>query len=91
MGQQLEGLLAELAATHPDLIEGVRGWGLLRGMVLREGGPTAPQVVQAAMEEGLLLVPAGPRVVRIVPPLIIQPRHLRTLVQRLGQALQRLR
>jgi acetylornithine/N-succinyldiaminopimelate aminotransferase len=89
MGERLEHLLAELQASHPTLIEGVRGWGLLRGVVLREGGPTAPQVVQAAMDEGLLLVPAGTRVVRIVPPLVIRPRHLRTLVKRLGRALER--
>ena len=89
MGELLEQLLAELAAAHPGLIEGVRGWGLLRGVVLQEGGPSAVQVVQAAMEEGLLLVPAGTRVVRIVPPLVIRPRHLRTLVKRLGRALER--
>ena len=41
------------------------------------------------MEEGLLLVPAGTRVVRIVPPLVIRPRHLRTLVKKLGRALER--
>jgi acetylornithine aminotransferase len=89
MGELLEELLAELAATHPGLIEGVRGWGLLRGVVLREDGPAAAQVVQAAMQEGLLLVPAGTRVVRIVPPLVIRPRHLRTLVKKLGRALER--
>jgi len=89
MGELLESLLAELAASHPGLIEGVRGWGLLRGVVLRQDGPSAPQVVQAAMDEGLLLVPAGTHVVRIVPPLVIRPRHLRTLVKRLGRALER--
>jgi acetylornithine/N-succinyldiaminopimelate aminotransferase len=91
MGERLEGLLAELADQHPGVIDGVRGWGLLRGVVLAEGGPTAPQVVQAAMQEQLLLVPAGGRVVRIVPPLVIRPRHLRSLVQRLGRALERCR
>ena len=39
------------------------------------------------MEQGLLLVPAGPRVVRFVPPLVIQPRHLRLAVDRLERAL----
>ena len=91
MGELLEALLNDLSAAHPGLIEGVRGWGLLRGVVLREDGPAAAQVVQAAMAEGLLLVPAGTRVVRIVPPLVIRPRHLRTLVKRLGKALERVR
>ena len=41
-------------------------------------------------EQGLLLVPAGPRVVRFVPPLVIQPRHLRLAVDRLERALMSL-
>jgi acetylornithine aminotransferase len=91
MGEKLDVLLAELSERHPGRIEEIRGWGLLRGIVLRDGGPSAPELVKAAMEEGLLLVPAGPQVVRIVPPLVIRPRHLRTLVKRLGLALDRFR
>ena len=90
MGELLERELAELVARHPDLLEGSRGWGLLRGLVLRPGAPTAPELVKAAMAEGLLLVPAGPTVVRFVPPLVIRPRHIRKAVQRLEQALEAL-
>jgi acetylornithine aminotransferase len=79
--------LSELASRHPGAITEVRGWGLLQGVVLAEDGPTAPDLVKAAMAQGLLLVPAGPRVVRIVPPLVIRPRHLRKLIQRLEKAL----
>ena len=32
---------------------------------------TSIDVVKKAMENGLLLVPAGPKVVRFVPPLIV--------------------
>ena len=88
LGAQLTGLLQELAAAHPAAVETVRGWGLLQGLVLREDGPAAAAVVQAAMAERLLLVPAGTRVVRVVPPLVIRPRHLRTLAKRLGRALE---
>lgn len=87
MGGLLQELLAELVSRHPTLLEGVRGWGLLQGLVLREEAPSAPDIVKAAMEQGLLLVPAGPRVVRFVPPLVIQPRHLRLAVDRLERAL----
>lgn len=87
MGALLQELLAELVSRHPTLLEGVRGWGLLQGLVLREEAPSAPAIVKAAMEQGLLLVPAGPRVVRFVPPLVIQPRHLRLAVDRLERAL----
>ena len=87
MGGLLQELLAALVSRHPTLLEGVRGWGLLQGLVLREEAPNAPAIVTAAIEQGLLLVPAGPRVVRFVPPLVIQPRHLRLAVDRLERAL----
>ena len=60
---------------------------LLQGLVLREEAPSAPDIVKAAMEQGLLLVPAGPRVVRFVPPLTMRPRELREAVARLERAL----
>ena len=87
MGALLQQLLAELVARHPVLLEGSRGWGLLQGLVLRPEAPPAPQVVKAALEQGLLLVPAGPSVVRFVPPLVIQPRQLRLAVAKLEAAL----
>ncbi len=87
MGHLLQDGLADLAARHSALAEGARGWGLLQGLVLRPEGPAAIDVVKAAMQEGLLLVPAGPQVVRFVPPLTIQPRHIRKAVKRLERAL----
>jgi acetylornithine/N-succinyldiaminopimelate aminotransferase len=33
-------------------------------------------VVKAAMAQGLLLVPAGPKVVRFVPPLIVTKEEI---------------
>jgi acetylornithine/N-succinyldiaminopimelate aminotransferase len=90
VGQQLRELLEELVRRHPERLAGVRGWGLLQGLVLQPGGRTAPEVVKAALAEGLLLVPAGPSVVRFVPPLVIKPRQVRLLVKRLARALERL-
>lgn len=39
------------------------------------------------MEEALLLVPAGPQVVRFVPPLVITRRELNKALYRLDLAL----
>jgi acetylornithine/N-succinyldiaminopimelate aminotransferase len=72
---------------YPGELELVRGWGLLQGLVLKPEAPSAPELVRAAMDQGLLLVPAGPRVVRIVPPLVIRRKQLRKLVNRLEKAL----
>jgi acetylornithine/N-succinyldiaminopimelate aminotransferase len=87
MATRLREQLEALVARHPTLLERQRGWGLLQGLVLREQAPSAPDLVKAAMAEGLLLVPAGPRVVRFVPPLVIRPRHIRKAIKRLERAL----
>jgi acetylornithine aminotransferase len=87
MGVLLQELLADLVSRHPGQLEGVRGWGLLQGLVLRPDAPAAIDLVKAAMVQGLLVVPAGPQVVRFVPPLVIQPRHLRKAVALLERAL----
>jgi acetylornithine aminotransferase len=88
MGALLEQELAALVARHPQQLAGSRGWGLLQGLVLRpEGSPTAPELVKAALAQGLLVVPAGTQVVRFVPPLTIKPKQVRLAVQLLEQAL----
>ncbi|MEB3159068.1 MAG: aspartate aminotransferase family protein [Synechococcus sp.] len=81
--QLREGLDA-LVARYPEVLEGTRGWGLLQGLVLKaEAGLAAIDVVKAALEQRLLLVPAGPQVVRMVPPLVISNRDVHTLLARL--------
>ena len=87
MGTLLQELLSGLVSRHPGQLEGVRGWGLLQGLVLRPEAVSAPDLVKAALDQGLLVVPAGPQVVRFVPPLVIQPRHLRKALALLERAL----
>ena len=78
-GAQLTHGLQKLASQYPHLIELSRGWGLIQGLVLRSDVSShvsgvsigAIDLVKAAMEAGLLLVPAGPTVVRFVPPLLV--------------------
>jgi acetylornithine/N-succinyldiaminopimelate aminotransferase len=70
-GKQLRAGLQHLATKYSDISE-VRGWGLINGLELQADSKiNAIDVVKAAMESGLLLVPAGPKVVRFVPPLIV--------------------
>ncbi|MBM5823965.1 MAG: aspartate aminotransferase family protein [Cyanobacteria bacterium M_surface_10_m2_119] len=87
VGAVLASELDGLAQRHPTLVDGHRGWGLLQGLVLSPEAPAAPAVVKAALEQGLLVVPAGTNVVRLVPPLTIKPRQIRRAVQLLEQAL----
>ena len=52
-------------------------------------GITAVDVVKAALEEQLLVVPAGAQVVRMVPALVINAREIQALLTRLERALNR--
>jgi len=60
--------LASISDRFPTVFKGVRGTGLMLGLecVMVNG-----DVVAALREQGLLTVPAGDNVVRILPPLVI--------------------
>ncbi|WP_019504274.1 aspartate aminotransferase family protein [Pleurocapsa sp. PCC 7319] len=71
-GEQLRVRLRAIAKQYPSLFSEVRGWGLINGIELSPDiDLTSIDLVKAAMEEGLLLAPAGPKVLRFVPPLIV--------------------
>jgi acetylornithine aminotransferase len=71
-GAQLQRGLQALAARLHGKIAEVRGWGLILGIELGADEPrAAADLARAALAQGLLLVPAGPRVLRLVPPLIV--------------------
>jgi acetylornithine/N-succinyldiaminopimelate aminotransferase len=71
-GEQLRTGLQLLLSQHPQHLQEVRGWGLIDGLELKaDSSLTAGDVVKAAMAKGLLLVPAGTKVLRFVPPLIV--------------------
>ena len=74
--------LAELADAHPDIIAEIRGEGLMLGVRLHEGTVNG-DFVAAGRANGLLTVPAGDNVVRILPPLNITDEDLSEGVARL--------
>ncbi|HIK55727.1 MAG TPA: aspartate aminotransferase family protein [Synechococcales cyanobacterium M55_K2018_004] len=87
-GEQLRQGLRAITQKYPNLIAEVRGWGLINGLVLREEVElTAPEVVKRAIAEGLLLVPAGPKVVRFVPPLIVTADEVEAAIAMVERAL----
>lgn len=73
-----------MALRHP-LVQGVRGRGLLRGIVLRE--PIAPAVADAALDAGFIINAPRPTVLRIAPPLIITADQLDGFVTALPRLL----
>jgi acetylornithine/N-succinyldiaminopimelate aminotransferase len=59
--------LDDLADKSENVLE-LRGLGLMRGLVLRE---PVGEVIQKALDQGLLVIAASGNVLRMVPPLII--------------------
>jgi predicted acetylornithine/succinylornithine family transaminase len=72
-GETLARLLEGVAERHPGLVSELRGRGLMRGLELTFD--VAP-VVAAALRRGLLLVGAGPRTIRFLPPLVVTDAEL---------------
>ncbi|MEA5465611.1 aspartate aminotransferase family protein [Leptothoe sp. PORK10 BA2] len=88
-GQQLRQGLLKLVDTYPHLFEQVRGWGLINGLVLKAEAPLKSlDIVKAATAQGLLLVPAGPNVIRFVPPLIVNPSEVNEALEKLTTAIK---
>jgi acetylornithine/N-succinyldiaminopimelate aminotransferase len=68
--------------AHPDIVEAIRGRGLLLGLKL---GPNNADFAAALREAGLLTVPAGDNVLRLLPPLIIEQRQVDEALEALGK------
>ena len=83
MSLQLKQSLASLSDRYPDVIEAVRGEGLLIG--LKAKVPNGELVAQMR-EEGLLAVPAGDNVVRLLPPLNVTADEVRQAMDRIETA-----
>jgi acetylornithine/N-succinyldiaminopimelate aminotransferase len=83
VGSYLGRKLHELAERKREVRQ-VRGVGLIWGIELtKEAAP----VVEQGYAEGVIMAVAGPNVLRLVPPLIIEPQHVDQVVQALERIL----
>jgi len=80
-------LAAELENLDSPLIKEVRGRGLMQAVELTvETGP----IIEQGYAHGLLLVNAGPNVLRFVPPLVIEKTHVDQLISKLKTILAKI-
>lgn len=79
-GEQLIGALRETLSAVPGVVE-IRGRGLMVGIELDR---PCGELVNLALAEGLLINVTAERVVRLLPPLIIQEPEVRQLVDALS-------
>jgi acetylornithine/N-succinyldiaminopimelate aminotransferase len=74
--------LGALIATHPGVFESVRGEGLMIGLKLKTD---ASAFVALARANGLIVLPAGDNVVRMLPPLTLSEAEAREGIELLGK------
>jgi acetylornithine/LysW-gamma-L-lysine aminotransferase len=77
-------LQERLRALQSPRVRQVRGLGLLVGLELKE---RVQPHLSALLERGVLALPAGPTVLRLLPPLVIGYDDLETVVAHIGEVL----
>ncbi|CAN7161639.1 aspartate aminotransferase family protein [Rhizobium rhizogenes] len=80
--------LASLQDRFPDIIEDIRGEGLMMG--IKAAIPQA-ELLQAIRAEHMLGVPAGDNVIRLLPPLVVTAEEAREGIARIERAAESVR
>jgi len=75
--------LGALVAGHPAIFESVRGQGLMLGLKMKV--PNG-EFITAAREAGLIVLPAGDNVVRLLPPLTLSEDDVRQGIELMNRA-----
>lgn len=83
VGARFRAELERLAKEHASIVE-VRGMGLMAGAQFKE--PVAP-LVEKMQESGIVCGPAGPNVLRFLPPLIVTDEEVNRAVAMLAACL----
>ena len=84
MGDYLMAALNPLRDKHPEKIVEVRGKGLMLGIEMTD--PVRP-LQEKLLSLGMLSGAAGPNVLRLLPPLVVEPKHIDAAVKVLDDAL----
>ena len=91
--KQGEAIRGRLHALNDELnlFKEVRGKGLMLGGVLHKNwSGRAGEIVNAALKHGVIVLAAGPSVIRIVPPLSITGDEVQTGLNRNSSAIREL-
>ncbi len=78
-------LMEKLNALHSDRIREIRGIGLMIGIELKE---KAKPYIVSLLEKGVLTLPSGLNVIRLLPPLTIGYDELDVVVEKLKEVLK---
>ena len=87
-GERCGSALRALAGAWPDLVVEARGRGLFWGLALHE--ERAGELVTALRTQGLLALQAGKRVLRLLPPLVVNDDEIDTAAACVAHGLEEL-
>jgi acetylornithine/N-succinyldiaminopimelate aminotransferase len=76
-----------LANKYPDLIDEIRGKGLMAGIRFKPADANA-EIMKLAREQKMLTTKAGDNVLRLLPPLIITKTEVDEAIEKLDMAMQ---
>ena len=79
----LEGQLDALVEEY-DFLELRRGKGLMQGLVVT--GRPVGEIINKALENGLIIISAGSNVLRMLPPLVIEKEHVDEMIEKLKKS-----
>ena len=82
LGAKLEAALHQFIGNYPNLFTGVRGKGLMLGLMMTH--ETRAFVAHLRDNHGLLTVAAGDNTLRILPPLNIEQSHIDECIEKLS-------
>jgi acetylornithine/N-succinyldiaminopimelate aminotransferase len=82
-GERLRSALEQMIPNHDDIFDSVRGVGLMLGIKMKTDSRA---FVTYLRTRGILTVAAGDNVVRVLPPLTIEEKHIREFVDGLSAA-----
>jgi acetylornithine/N-succinyldiaminopimelate aminotransferase len=84
--ERLQQMLGELVARFGEVFSGVRGVGMMLGLVCRVPNT---ELTKAALAERVLVIGAGENVVRLLPPLVISDSEMEEGMARLARAAEK--
>ena len=98
LGGWLKTEIERLAQAYPTVIQSVRGMGFMLGIELAENIPAfaasdktaALQFVNRLHAAGVLAIPAGTQVIRLLPPLNLKPQEAAEGISKIEEVVKQL-
>ncbi|WP_413379933.1 aspartate aminotransferase family protein [Alkalihalobacillus sp. 1P02AB] len=83
--------LVQLKETYSELVLGIRGKGMMVGLMLSAEGPVVKDVQKRLLEKGFMVDVTQQTIIRLLPPLTISIAEIDLLISAIKEELERLK